>query len=218
MKDQLIDLLIIIAVTIGIVLGIVLATNKANAISPSELLVGVNQVRASKGASPLVYNGQLTGSAQAKAQDMCQKNYWEHGNWISFINASGYPYEKASENLAHGFSTAQATINGWINSPSHYANMIDPTLRDTGVGIIGCPGYQGSTNDIIVVQHFGVTGSYTPPPVQTPPTPPSKVELKQPPKVLQVPKIPVPKPDTRLYDLIVSILKINKPIYVTVLT
>lgn len=82
----------------------------------------------------------------------------------------------------------------------------------------GAECYLGSTNDIIVVQHFGVTGSYTPPPVQTPPTPPSKVELKQPPKVLQVPKIPVPKPDTRLYDLIVSILKINKPIYVTVLT
>ena len=221
MKDQLIDLLIIIVVTISIVLGVVLLTSKANAMSSGELLAGVNQVRASKGASPLVYNGQLTGSAQAKAQDMCQKNYWEHGNWISFINASGYPYYKASENLAHGFSSAQATITGWINSPSHYANMIDPVLKDTGFGILSCPGYQGRSQDTIVVEHFGSpngTPAYIPPPTKPTPVPMPIVkvpEIKQVKPVEKPVAIPV-KEDTSFRDWLISAITIQKPFYLRI--
>lgn len=192
-----------------ILVGVILGFNKTvYGMSSGELLAGVNQVRASHNAPPLVYNQQLTNSAIAKGQDMCSKNYWEHGNWISFINASGYPYLKASENLAHGFATAQATINGWINSPSHFANMIDPALRDTGFGIVGCAKFQKNTNDVIVVEHFGVRSSD---PAIAPKPSSTTIEngtisnptLTTPPKPVPI-KVSVTPPENKLYKFLIS--------------
>ena len=200
-----------------ILVGVIFSFNKTvYGLSSGELLTGVNQVRASHNAPPLVYNQQLTNSATAKGQDMCNRDYWDHGNWISFINASGYPYLKASENLAHGFATAQATINGWINSPSHFANMIDPTLRDTGFGIVSCPGYQGKPSDIIVVEHFGVTANSAAQP-QPKPKPVQKPIIEQAPTVAPEADKPKLKKDNILRDWLMSALVIQQPLYARII-
>lgn len=126
-------------------------------ISNAKLLNEVNQVRTSHGLSALTENAQLDSSALAKANDMCTGNYFEHGNWLQFVKNSGYSYENAGENLAYSTwnTTAENIVQGWVASPGHYENMMNPAWTEEGMAFVVCPNYQGQMNDVLVVNHFG---------------------------------------------------------------
>lgn len=124
------------------------------------LLKNTNDMRAAEGLSPLSYNLVLDAAAQAKAEDMAAKNYWSHktpeGNepWV-FIDKNEYAYRKAAENLAFGFATSKSTVAGWMNSPGHRANILDPDLKEVGFGIVNVPDYQGQGPETVVVAMYG---------------------------------------------------------------
>ncbi len=124
------------------------------------LLEATNKQRLAQGLQPLKLNPQLEEAAQVKAQDMGAKNYWSHvtpeGNqpW-SFIDEANYSYRKAAENLAYGFTTSESTVTGWMNSPSHRENVLDPVLQEVGFGIINVPNYQDHGPETIVVAMYG---------------------------------------------------------------
>ena len=73
--------------------------------SHSNLLSSTNSERNAAGASSLTTNSKLSAAAQAKANDMVARDYWSHNTpdgdepWV-FIDAQGYAYTKAGENLA----------------------------------------------------------------------------------------------------------------------
>jgi hypothetical protein len=74
--------------------------------------------------------------------------------------ACGYPEAEWGEDIASGFTTAQAVLDGWLSSPEHRANIEAPQFRATGVGAAGAPLYWAQT--------FGVVadaGSFVPAPV-----------------------------------------------------
>jgi hypothetical protein len=130
----------------------------ATDVSDSGLLEVTNSIRAQEGLTPLKLNGSLDASAQSKANDMRQHDYWSHatpdGQQPSdFI--SGYDYSKTAENLAYGFNSSKATVNGWMNSASHRANVLDPDIQDIGFGIINVPNYQGQGPQTLVVAFYG---------------------------------------------------------------
>lgn len=124
------------------------------------LLEATNSERLAQGLQPLRLNTKLDTAAQAKAQDMSDKNYWAHKTpegrepWV-FIDATQYSYRKAAENLAYGFTTSNATIAGWMNSPSHRENVLDSDLQEVGFGIINVPNYQDHGPETIVVAMYG---------------------------------------------------------------
>jgi uncharacterized protein YkwD len=135
----------------------------ATSISPTELLADTNTDRSASGAKPLKTNVALSQAAQAKANDMASHNYWSHstpaGNppWV-FVEAQNYTYQKIGENLAAGFSDSQATINGWMASPEHKENMLDPAFSDVGFGFANNPNYTSTGNNgpmTIVVAFYG---------------------------------------------------------------
>ena len=135
----------------------------ATSISPSDLLADTNSARAASNIKPLKTNLELARAAQAKANDMASRNYWSHntpeGNppWV-FVEAQGYNYQKIGENLAAGFSDSQATINGWMASPEHKANMLDPLFNEVGFGFANNPNYTSTGNNgpmTIVVAYYG---------------------------------------------------------------
>lgn len=135
----------------------------ASSISPSDLLNDTNDARVANGVKPLTLNTELARAAQAKANDMAARNYWSHntpaGNppWI-FVEAQNYQYEKIGENLAAGFSDSLATINGWMASPHHRENMLDPAFSEVGFGFANNPDYSSSGYDgpmTIVVAFYG---------------------------------------------------------------
>lgn len=131
----------------------------ATDISVQGLLDGTNTQRASNGLGGLRLNTALNQAAQAKAADMVADNYWAHTSpsgdtpW-TFINASGYSYATAGENLAYGFSTSDETISGWMNSAGHRANILNGSYADVGFGIINAEDYQSNGNQTIVVAMY----------------------------------------------------------------
>lgn len=126
----------------------------------SGLLDSTNKQRAENGFQPLKYNVKLDKAAQTKAEDMAKRNYWSHNTpdgqepWVFFDNA-GYKYYKAAENLAYGFDNSDTTVVGWMNSPSHRANVLDSELVEVGFGIINVENYQNKGPETIVVAMYG---------------------------------------------------------------
>jgi uncharacterized protein YkwD len=124
--------------------------------SAASLLASTNDVRQAGHENDLALNAALTTAAQAKANDMATRNYWSHTTpdgkspW-SFITGAGYAYQTAGENLAYGFSSAHDTVSGWMNSPEHRANMLDPAYVDVGFGVASSANYQGKGPEVIVV-------------------------------------------------------------------
>ena len=85
----------------------------------SQLIALTNQLRAEKGLPPLDRASLLIRSAQSKADDMAQKQYFSHvspdGHRLSyFLSRSGYAYSAAGENLAMGFSDADPVTTAWM--------------------------------------------------------------------------------------------------------
>jgi len=116
--------------------------------SASSLLASTNQQRLVDRENQLSLDPRLSQAAQAKADDMVASGYWSHTSpdgktpW-TFIAASGYNYERAGENLAYGFSGASQTIDGWMNSPEHRANILNAQYQNVGFGVANSAHYQG---------------------------------------------------------------------------
>lgn len=149
----------------------------ATEMSRSNLLSGTNQQRSTNGKAALTLNSKLNSAAQAKANDMADRDYWSHNTpdgtepW-HFFNQAGYKYYKAGENLAYGFLTSSQTISGWMNSASHKANMLDSEFTEVGFGFINAADYQDQGNQTIVVAMYGrpqTLGASAPAPAPAPP-------------------------------------------------
>ncbi len=128
-------------------------------ISETGLLEATNSQRVQAGIATLSLNNQLSTAAQNKANDMAKKNYWSHETpegkqpWV-FIAQTGYIYNKAGENLAFGFDTNNQVIDGWLNSATHRANMLDSNFQEVGFGITRHPNYQSNGPATIVVAMY----------------------------------------------------------------
>lgn len=132
----------------------------ATDVSISGLLSSTNTQRNANGAGSLSINSQLDAAAQAKANDMVTRNYWSHNTpdgkepWV-FIDQAGYVYTKAGENLAYGFSTSGDTVVGWMNSPTHRANLLDTSFTDVGFGFANSNNFNSTGPETIVVAMYG---------------------------------------------------------------
>lgn len=131
----------------------------ATSMSTSSLLSYTNQQRSANGKASLTLNSKLNTAAQNKAQDMADDDYWSHNSpdgktpW-TFITATGYDYKTAGENLAYGFSTASATITGWMNSPPHRENLLSSSYTEVGFGYLNIPNYVGDGPETLVVAMY----------------------------------------------------------------
>lgn len=132
----------------------------ATSMSDDGLLSATNEARAADGLSALKHNEALDKAAQAKAEDMAARDYWAHNTpdgkepWV-FVQNAGYKYYKAAENLAYGFDTSRTAVSGWMNSPSHRANVLDKELVEVGFGIANVPNFQGKGPQTIIVAMYG---------------------------------------------------------------
>ena len=52
------------------------------------------------------------------------------------IKSFGITYRTAGENIAMGYATPQAVVNGWMNSPGHRANILNASFTRIGVGYV----------------------------------------------------------------------------------
>lgn len=154
----LVSLLFVQALYNYSITGHVQVLGYATNVSQGALLTYTNQNRAASGLSGLTLNGALNSAAQAKANHMIANNYWSHyapdgtTPW-SFMDSAGYSYIKAGENLAYGFTDSAGTVQGWMNSPPHAANILDSAFTEVGFGIADGANFQGDENTVIVAMY-----------------------------------------------------------------
>ncbi|MFJ7972496.1 CAP domain-containing protein [Psychrobacillus sp. NPDC096389] len=99
-----------------------------------------NQERAKAGLKALQIDAKLTQSAQAKSQDMKDKNYFSHtsptyGSPFDQMKSFGVTYRSAAENIAMGQRSAAEVVKAWMESPGHRANIMNPSYTHIGVGL-----------------------------------------------------------------------------------
>ena len=56
------------------------------------------------------------------------------------LKAAGARFRAAAENIAAGYRTAASVHHGWMTSPGHRKNRLNPIYRRAGVGIYNCGG------------------------------------------------------------------------------
>ena len=106
-----------------------------------DLVARINAFRADRNLPSLAVSDTLTSAAKWMSGDMGSRNYFAH---VSLDGRSptqrmadaGYPAfgTWTGEDLAAGFTTTADVLNGWINSPAHYAVLVNPQYHAIGVG------------------------------------------------------------------------------------
>src|SRR5215210_6753152 len=136
------------------------APESLSAIAEATLCL-LNGERADRGLAPLVPNEKLAAAATVYAQDLVDGSYFSHtgrdgSGVVERIERSGYlPHDAAwvlGENLAWGtggLATPGSIMQAWMNSPGHRDNILNPSYRELGVGVVAgnpaAPDGQGAT-------------------------------------------------------------------------
>jgi len=89
-------------------------------------------------APPLALNATLEHAAERYARDMATYGYLDHtgrdgSSPAQRITRSGYRWREVGENLASGIMKPEDAVAGWLHSPEHCANLMDPAFRQMGV-------------------------------------------------------------------------------------
>ena len=101
----------------------------------------VNEMRAQNGLQPLTIDENLSVKARIKSNDMKVNNYFSHtsptyGSPFTMMQNLGISYRTAGENIAMGYTTANAVVNAWMNSEGHRANILSSNYTSMGIGYV----------------------------------------------------------------------------------
>ncbi len=106
----------------------------------------VNQARATRrtcgnkafnAARPLRWNDSLAEASLLHSEDMANFNYLSHDGRDGStppqrIEQAGYRYRAVGENIAGGQTKPEDAVAGWIRSPTHCANLMNPVFTEMG--------------------------------------------------------------------------------------
>jgi Cysteine-rich secretory protein family len=116
-----------------------------------ELLESVNHERALEHLSPLKWNTPLANAARAHSDRMAREGNISHRfpgepELSDRAVQAGVHYSKIAENVAEGPSLLDIHV-GWMHSPGHRANILDPNLDSIGIGVSERTGQFYATQD-----------------------------------------------------------------------
>jgi uncharacterized protein YkwD len=123
------------------------ASVPASAALATRALQLVNEVRARGArcgqrsfapAPPVALSGTLGGVAFGHATDMAEHNYFEHEDLAGQspadrVRAVGYREKLVGENIAYGPKSVEEVVQGWLDSPDHCENIMDPRFAEMGI-------------------------------------------------------------------------------------
>jgi uncharacterized protein YkwD len=90
-------------------------------------------------AAPLASSPELAEAAASHSRDMAKRRFFEHEGSDGSqprdrVARAGYRSQLTGENIAYGPESAEEVVAGWLASPGHCANIMEPRFRDIGVG------------------------------------------------------------------------------------
>ncbi len=76
--------------------------------------------------------------AYGHARDMAEYAYFEHEDLAGHtpsdrVRAAGYREKLVGENIAYGPKSPDEVVSGWLDSPGHCENIMDPRFVEMGV-------------------------------------------------------------------------------------
>lgn len=108
----------------------------------------------------LAYDEGLADLARLHSRNMQYYGFFDHkdqsGDWVSDRHRKYYSHlilSSIGENLARFYNTAKVytpeeIVEGWMNSPEHRKNMLDPDFTHLGVGVVN------SKSTLLATQNF----------------------------------------------------------------
>ncbi|WP_121970436.1 CAP domain-containing protein [Leptolyngbya sp. BC1307] len=117
----------------------------------NEVLRLTNEFRAENGLAPLKANAELAQAAQDYSETMAIGDFFSHtgkdgSNLGDRAERAGYEALRLGENIAAGQRSPESVVNGWINSPGHRANLLNPNYTELGAGYFKLDNDTGSVN------------------------------------------------------------------------
>jgi hypothetical protein len=140
--------------------GIVQPASSHNTLTKQTIIESTNTEREAHGLPELNENDLLNQIAESRARDLLEKQYFAHvsptGRQASDVAQEvGYPYKIIAENLAQGyFPTGKKMVDGWMQSPGHRKNILNPDIKEIGISIL--KGTMHGQDTTIGVQIFGL--------------------------------------------------------------
>lgn len=108
-------------------------------------------------ATPLRWSPALANAALAHSQDMASRDYFAHtapggGSVAERVARQGYAWTGIGENIAAGAGSVSQAMQGWLASPGHCANLMNPEFTEMGAAYALNP---RSTHSLYWTQVFG---------------------------------------------------------------
>lgn len=101
-------------------------------------------------AGPLGWNPALARAALAHSEDMAEHHYFSHvgrkgSTHADRITRAGYAWLRVGENIAAGQRSAPEVVQGWLDSPGHCANIMNPSFTEMGAAYAVNPASENHT-------------------------------------------------------------------------
>jgi hypothetical protein len=160
----------------------------------------VNEARAQRGVAPLSVDGELTALARSWAnhqadggcglkEDGSKRNIC-HADPIS--NGVSANWNRLGENVGYG-GDVDSVMRAFINSPSHYDNLMDARFTRIGVGVVWRDNALTTTHRFMQLRGENPAA---PPANPSQPSTPSQPRAPAPPAAPVIPLPPPPPPPT----------------------
>ncbi|WP_375598307.1 CAP domain-containing protein [Devosia sp. Naph2] len=100
-----------------------------------QIIATINAVRRANGAGSWSYNPQLETAARSQARLMAQKDTLSHDLGVTLrqrVSEAGYLLA-VGENVAKGYKTLPAAIEGWLASQGHRNTLLSNRFTEFGL-------------------------------------------------------------------------------------
>lgn len=127
------------------------ATNASIPQMERRLFERANEERAKAGAPPLKWNNNLALAARLHSDEMARRKQLSHGftgeaELGARLAQQGARFDANAENVGYA-EDADELHSGWMNSPPHRTNMLNPRYDEMGAGIARVGGRLYATED-----------------------------------------------------------------------
>ncbi|WP_405120364.1 CAP domain-containing protein [Pseudomonas leptonychotis] len=94
--------------------------------------------------APLTWSATLGSTAEAHSRAMANGNFFDHQDPDGRTpgdraELAGYSGQRVGENIAAGLDTARKVVDGWLASPGHCANLMNPHFTEMGAAYANDP-------------------------------------------------------------------------------
>ncbi|HVF33606.1 MAG TPA: CAP domain-containing protein [Acidimicrobiales bacterium] len=133
MRRLVVLVVALFALSLGLVMAPPASAQTDPATAESEFVSKINALRASKGLRQLEVHGELVALGRSWAGEMAKVDRISHNP--NLANAVKADWQKLGENVGVGM-TVDKLHQAFIDSPTHYKNLVDPDWTHLGVGVV----------------------------------------------------------------------------------